>query len=356
MPKTLVHKCPPGFSTVEIMVALTVVVLVIIAAVTLIFGSQSFSVDAETNAEALHKAQAMLEDARALSRQDFNALNSTHQNPAVGNCPVDFMADGIYCKQILVTQVSSSTKNVTSLVSWNIGDTRPQAIKLSTRLSVFTGGQTVVNNFHNAPCWFGTPTYNALNVGTMNYIALNFIGANGVNVVQSCFAAYNGDSSTFGSVTLNSDILIHGFNNEKGAGVFALYNEGVPGKNGLMLVIGENGITDRLRLYLVDQAGNVDDMPLQTVQLGTNNVIKLNNWYRLTMQVTVGSAITVTGKVFEHAVPTNPNSVTTSQLGATLTYSGSPTGVDPTGNVGIAGWSHGNSDLSASVTNFIITP
>ena len=60
-----------GFATLEILIAFAVLILSISAVILLAFGNQSIIVDSRTNSEALYKAQKMLEEARAASRQDF---------------------------------------------------------------------------------------------------------------------------------------------------------------------------------------------------------------------------------------------------------------------------------------------
>src|SRR5262249_39016773 len=106
-------------------------------------------------------------------------------------------------------------------------------------------------------------------------------------------------------LTLSADILFHTFNNSKAAGLLALFNEAAVNK-GLALLVFNNGNTDTLRLVTVDQAGKV--VVLDSVSLG--NGIKENVWYRLTMDIldSTEPTVTVTGNVFRHTTPTNPNS------------------------------------------------
>ena len=51
--------------------------------------------------------------------------------------------------------------------------------------------------------------------------------------------------STFGNVHLAGDVLIHLYNNKKGAGLLALFNEAA-GKAGLALVVYDSGGSDSL--------------------------------------------------------------------------------------------------------------
>jgi hypothetical protein len=82
-------------------------------------------------------------------------------------------------------------------------------------------------------------------------------------------------------------------------------------------------------------------------------------WYRVSMAVSVQTGlVSVVGTVVKHEVPTAPDSVLTTQVGPSLTFSaalgtGALAGVDATGEVGIlaAAVSAAN---SSSVTNVLI--
>ena len=157
--------------------------------------------------------------------------------------------------------------------------------------------------------------------------------------------------NTFGSVSLSADVIIRPFNNRKGAGLLALFNEG-PGKKGLALVIYDAGNTDTLVLGTVSKANGTFTV-LTKVALA--NRIQECAWYRLTMDVAVDGGVTVTGNVFKHVTPTSPNSAVDGLVG-TLSFTGPlPAGVDSTGEVGIVG-SAFSAVLDSSVTNFTINP
>jgi hypothetical protein len=157
--------------------------------------------------------------------------------------------------------------------------------------------------------------------------------------------------NTFGNVSLSADVIIRPFNNRKGAGLLALFNEGTA-KKGLALLIYDAGNTDTLVLGTVSKANGTFTV-LTKVALA--NRIQECAWYRLTMDVAVDGGVTVTGNVFKHVTPTSPNSAVDGLVG-TLTFTGTlPTGVDTTGEVGIVG-SAFSAVLDSSVTNFTINP
>jgi hypothetical protein len=157
--------------------------------------------------------------------------------------------------------------------------------------------------------------------------------------------------NTFGSVSLSADVIIRPFNNRKGAGLLALFNEGT-GKKGLALLIYDAGNTDTLVLGTVSKANGTFTV-LTKVALASR--IQECAWYRLTMDVAVDGGVTVTGNVFKHVTPTSPNSAVDGLVG-TLSFTGPlPAGVDTTGEVGIVG-SAFSAVLDSSVTNFTINP
>jgi hypothetical protein len=181
--------------------------------------------------------------------------------------------------------------------------------------------------------------------------AINFtgtVGAAGDTWISVYDPAPNPPPATFGSVSLAADVLIRRFDNPKGVGLLALYNEAA-GKKGLGLIVLDAGNTDRLQLVAVDQAGR--RTILASVPLGSG--IQECVWYRVTMDVVVnGADVTVTGRVFQHASPTDPDSPIAAQVGSTLSFTGArPAGVDDIGEVGIVAAAT-LAVVDSSVTNF----
>lgn len=195
-------------------------------------------------------------------------------------------------------------------------------------------------------------------LGGTGHNAINFTGSAGAGgdawiTVYDQTPGIPDEGPVFGSVSLSADVLIQTYNNKKGAGLLALFNEGA-GQMGLSLVLYDSGNSDSLVLGTVNPATG-KFTALATVSLGGN--ITENTWYRLTMDVAVsGGNVTVTAKVFRHTVPTDPNSPTGTQVNGTLSFSGPlPAGVDATGEVGIVA-SGASTAVNSSVTNFTINP
>lgn len=118
-------------STLEILIAFAILTLSMTAIITVVFGNQSVAVDTETNVEALGKAQALLEEARSLSRHDFAAVvtaTSTWTPP--GNLT--------YNVATLVADITQCKKQAVSTIAWQDGR-RTLTISLTTILSDIAG-------------------------------------------------------------------------------------------------------------------------------------------------------------------------------------------------------------------------
>lgn len=116
-------KSESGQSTLEMLIAMAILVLTFSAVILVLFGNQSLSVDSTLNNEALYKAQEALENARANARNDFGSLASAST------------VDGIYAKDVIIQNIDNYTKEIISKITWQVGQTRNQKIELSTLVS-----------------------------------------------------------------------------------------------------------------------------------------------------------------------------------------------------------------------------
>lgn len=143
-------KSSPGFSLIEMLVAMAILILCLSAVIMVSFGNQSALTDSQTGAEGLHIAQNLLENEQALARKDFKMVNPINQSGTDSHCPSQFIYDGSrYCSKIdVVNQPDNMTKLVTATVSWS-GDpsvawSSPFSRHETTQLSA------LVTNFDNA--------------------------------------------------------------------------------------------------------------------------------------------------------------------------------------------------------------
>jgi uncharacterized repeat protein (TIGR01451 family) len=202
-----------------------------------------------------------------------------------------------------------------------------------------------------------------LDVGGTGHDSLVFTGSTGSGgatwlTVYDRTPTTPAPGPTFGLETLCADVLFHRFNNIKGAGVVALLNEGV-GKRGLALIVSDAGNTDLLRLATVEGDPAKQGKLSVLASVPMKNGIAENVWYRLVMTVdptpTAGRPL-VTGRVFTHSTPLDPDSPLGVQVGTTLTYFNPlPEGVSSPGQNGILAQAV-SAVVDLSVTNFTNDP
>jgi hypothetical protein len=112
-----------GASTLEMLIAFSVLILCLSAVILVSFSNQSMGIDIETNAEALIKSGQELEEARILGRTDFHSV-ITRLNGR----------DDIYNKDFHVSDLSPCLKQVVSRFDWSV-ERRPQYVQLATLIS-----------------------------------------------------------------------------------------------------------------------------------------------------------------------------------------------------------------------------
>jgi alpha-tubulin suppressor-like RCC1 family protein len=199
-----------------------------------------------------------------------------------------------------------------------------------------------------------------LDVGGTNHDSLVFTGSVG-SAGATWLTVYDSTpltpapGPTFSAQTLCVDVLVHRFNNVKGAGVVALLNEGA-GQRGLALMVSDAGNTDVLRLATVEgdpvKQGKLTTLTSVSLQGG----VGLHSWYRLVMTVDPTTP-SVTGKLFRHIEPADPDSALSAQVGTTLTYrpAALPNGVSSSGGNGILAQAV-SAVVDLSITNFSNDP
>jgi Tfp pilus assembly protein PilE len=108
-------KLNTGFSTLEIMIAMVIIVIVLAGAASANFAAQYWAVASETSNEALYKAKTKLENYRALAKSDFYQATSSPLLP-------DACVPGQLCYFIgsTVTDLSSCSKYVQANTHWQV--------------------------------------------------------------------------------------------------------------------------------------------------------------------------------------------------------------------------------------------
>lgn len=141
-----------GVATLEILIAFAILMLSMTAVIMVVFANQSISIDTQTNDEAVYKAEALLEVARALSRENFDLV-----------VPIPAVTDDIYQKSLEVALLDPSIKQVTSTVTWTTMG-RNLAVHLTTLLThptVNSCNATPAGDWKN-PQHYDFPTQNLL--------------------------------------------------------------------------------------------------------------------------------------------------------------------------------------------------
>ena len=128
-----------GQSTLEVLIAMTIIVIGITSVITVFFGGQALIIDTQLEQQAVYLARQELEIARATARDNFSNLTNSSSTTADG-----------FTKEIIVEEIDDYTKKITSKTSWQIDPTRVQKVELVTIVSnwqvafdeVTTGGDT----------------------------------------------------------------------------------------------------------------------------------------------------------------------------------------------------------------------
>jgi len=293
------------------------------------------------------------------------------------NGPMGIVVDTVHDELVVVANFDSisvfagtaggNTAPLRTLVGGSTGLSGPAAIAVT---AVTTGPVTCPRTFafdfsgtQYADCFRavqrGEQIAAELDVGGTNHDSLVFTGSAGSGggtwlTVYDNTPTTPAPAPTFGTQTLCADVLVHRFNNRKGAGVVALLNEG-EGKGGLGLIVSDAGNTDILRLATVDGDPTKKGKLHTLTSVSLKGGIALNTWYRLVMTVDPEpppGRPKVTGRVFKHTDPTDPGSDLGAQVGSTLEFQDPlPQGVSSPGQSGIIAQAV-SAVVDLSVTNF----
>lgn len=106
-----------GQGTLELLIALAIIIISVSAAIAVFFGGQSLLIDTQLSSEAYNLARGRLEEARSQARQNFGGLTSSSST------------SGIFLKETIVSSIDTYTKRVTSRVSWQTDPLREQNVE-----------------------------------------------------------------------------------------------------------------------------------------------------------------------------------------------------------------------------------
>lgn len=132
-----------GVATLEILIAMVVLVLALTTVILVLFGGQSVTTDTQTSQEAIYMAQKELEIIRAQSRGTSTQFNSIMTTSAT-------VSGDIYTKQLTVVDISFCSKKVKSGINWSL-EQRPQVIEITTVLTNLSAGAGAGGDCDPAP-------------------------------------------------------------------------------------------------------------------------------------------------------------------------------------------------------------
>lgn len=96
-----------GFSTVEILIAFTVIILVLAGATSVSFGTQSLLIDAELYLGAISRSEEVLSNTSVMLEKDFNSILSATST-----------VENLYQEEVSVLHITPCVKKVTVLEKW----------------------------------------------------------------------------------------------------------------------------------------------------------------------------------------------------------------------------------------------
>lgn len=108
-----------GFSTIELLIAFAIAMLVIVAVVQVMFGAQYWLIASQTSSEGLYKAKTMLEDLRSAAEKDFQLASSTELLPDTLNSEC-IGGELCYYKSATISDISQCSKLAHAHVEWRV--------------------------------------------------------------------------------------------------------------------------------------------------------------------------------------------------------------------------------------------
>lgn len=160
----LVGKNNVGFSILEIVIALALLLIFIVGAVEAIAGTQYWRLTSVTAKEALEINQILMEKIRAESLVNFESASTTNWQPSKDS---ESQADSVcrlggfcYYKQIQITDISTCAKSLQVNVSWRLGARYPTST-IATPTYLKNAGEIIARG---GDCLIESPTGNWLTI------------------------------------------------------------------------------------------------------------------------------------------------------------------------------------------------
>ncbi|MBI5139717.1 hypothetical protein HZA26_03870 [Candidatus Nomurabacteria bacterium] len=181
-----------GAATLELLIAFAILVLNITAVMLIINGSQSISIDSETNREATLKVKNSFEEIKIKAKNNFSQVVSKIETEKSGQLD--------YTKELKVLDITNCKKEVTNIISWLASPVRPQKIELTTLLGDISGINKLGGDCDStSPGNWGNPT-------TLAQASFGGLGATDIDVHNNFIYL-----TSASGVTLKEDLFVYEF-------------------------------------------------------------------------------------------------------------------------------------------------
>jgi len=288
---------PQAQSTLELLIALSLIIISISGVIIVSLSGQSISTDTELSNLAALKAREDLEDARADARENWAGVVSGS------------IVDGQFTRDLIVEDVGNYEKKVTARVSWQTDPLRPQKVELVSILTDWTtltdegGGGGLIGEWQN-PRTAGTIDLGPGNEGTDLAVVPNtiFIVAEASDSKKPDFFSIN--VTNIDSPTLNTSIDIG-----KGLNSISVFDN-------YAYVAHLNNVN---QLQVVDVSNPLSPVKVGEVSLQSNGqkgkaVFALDGYAYIGSEASSGNEF----QIFDISSPTTPAFVGSAEVGANV--------------------------------------
>jgi len=293
-------KLNTGQSSLEVLIALTIMVLAISAAIVVGFGNQAAVVDTELHNRALYIARQELEELRADARQDFGLVaSSTGQ-------------EGSFTKQVTVTQLGTYSKEVKVTITWQLSPTQLRDLELATIITDWRtawdqsgtgdGGTGLTGD------WLNPETAGTLDLGPGNEGTDIAIRESTVFITGEAADTKKHDIFSINVTNINSPQLISSIDTGPGIQSIAIWNE--------YAYVANRATNEQLQVLNISNPASMQ--VVATSSLSNNTQLPLTVFAK-DGYAYVGTDLSSSGgeiQIFDVSTPSNPSFETSIEVGA----------------------------------------
>jgi hypothetical protein len=296
-----------GISTLEVLIAMAIMVTTMSVLILVVFGNQTVSVSSDNNSTALYQVSKIVEKAKAQGAGDFNNLVASSSS------------DGIFHKKLLVNDINPCRKDITASISWSSNLETPQKIMAGTVVAnpsaaIALGGDCGPEDpptpFANVTCSDNDATFDfspsgipatgidLIKRGTSRFA---LITGNGSSVGQDDFWVVNVNNRTVMQTKVSSLNVGNGLNDVDAAGNFAFVANNTTSKQLQIIDITALGAPDVVASVSLLAVGAGSEAKVITyydgkVYVGTNYMIAYDEFQIFDVSDPLNPSTTPIGK------------------------------------------------------------